>query len=87
MLDCPDDRWAFAVGDVAGKSAAAALFGSMAVGIMRGNVIELAGTPAAMLAYLNEQLCRLHEALAGLSFHLRSADRDRASGGHRIAHP
>jgi serine phosphatase RsbU (regulator of sigma subunit)/SAM-dependent methyltransferase len=58
VLACPGDRWAFAVGDVAGKATAAALYGSMAVGIMRGNVIELASTPGEMLGYLNEQLCR-----------------------------
>ncbi|MHC5210433.1 MAG: SpoIIE family protein phosphatase [Planctomycetota bacterium] len=58
VLTCPDQRWAFSVGDVAGKATAAALQGSMAVGIMRGNVIELGSTPAEMLVYLNEQLCR-----------------------------
>jgi sigma-B regulation protein RsbU (phosphoserine phosphatase) len=58
VLPCPDERWAFAVGDVAGKATAAALFGSMAVGIMRGNVIQFASQPAEMLAYLNDQLCR-----------------------------
>ncbi|MHC4845104.1 MAG: SpoIIE family protein phosphatase [Planctomycetota bacterium] len=58
VLSGPEGRWAFAVGDVAGKATAAALFGSMALGIMRGNVDELANTPAEMLAYLNDQLCR-----------------------------
>jgi sigma-B regulation protein RsbU (phosphoserine phosphatase) len=58
VLACPEGRWAFAVGDVSGKATAAALYGSMAVGIMRGNVIELGSAPSEMLAYLNEQLCR-----------------------------
>jgi len=58
VLPSADGHWAFAIGDVAGKATAAALFGSMALGIMRGNVIELADSPAEMLAYLNDQLCR-----------------------------
>jgi sigma-B regulation protein RsbU (phosphoserine phosphatase) len=58
VLACPEERWAFAVGDVSGKATAAALYGSMAVGIMRGNVLELGSTPSEMLGYLNEELCR-----------------------------
>lgn len=58
VLSCSDELWAFAVGDVAGKATAAALYGSMALGIMRGNVIELGSAPAEMLSYLNEKLCR-----------------------------
>ena len=45
-----------AVGDVAGKATPAALLGSMAVGLMRGQVVERPLAPAEMLAELNEQL-------------------------------
>jgi len=51
-----DGRLAFAVGDVAGKATPAALLGSMAVGLLRGHVVEHPREPAEMLAELNEHL-------------------------------
>ena len=51
-----DGRLAFAVGDVAGKATPAALLASMAVGLLRGHVVENPCEPAEMLAELNELL-------------------------------
>jgi sigma-B regulation protein RsbU (phosphoserine phosphatase) len=52
-------RLALALGDVSGKGTAAALFGSLAIGIMREHVVEHPCPPAEMLAMLNG---RLHAA-------------------------
>jgi serine phosphatase RsbU (regulator of sigma subunit) len=49
-------RTAFAVGDVAGKSTPAALFGAMSVGILRGYGYQHRVGPSAMLRYMNERL-------------------------------
>lgn len=47
---------AIAVGDVAGKGAAAALYGSLAIGILRGHVVEHPCEPSEMLEELNRHL-------------------------------
>ncbi len=60
FLPYVDGRLALAVGDVAGKATPAALYGSLAVGIMRGHVVEHSFEPAQMLNHLNEHLCRVH---------------------------
>jgi sigma-B regulation protein RsbU (phosphoserine phosphatase) len=52
-------RTAIAVGDVAGKGTAAALYGSLVIGQLRGYVAESCGTPLEVLAYLNEELTHL----------------------------
>jgi serine phosphatase RsbU (regulator of sigma subunit)/SAM-dependent methyltransferase len=59
FLPYDENRMAMALGDVAGKAAPAALYGSMVVGLMRGHVMEVACAPDAMLAHLNQSLCRL----------------------------
>jgi len=51
-----DGRLALAVGDVAGKATGAALLGSLAVGMLRGHLVEHPRAPEEMLAELNEQL-------------------------------
>jgi serine phosphatase RsbU (regulator of sigma subunit)/SAM-dependent methyltransferase len=56
FLRCPDGRLAFAVGDVAGKATPAALLASLAVGLLRGHVVERAYEPDEMLADLNDHL-------------------------------
>jgi serine phosphatase RsbU (regulator of sigma subunit)/ubiquinone/menaquinone biosynthesis C-methylase UbiE len=56
FLRCPDGRLAFAVGDVAGKATPAALLASLAVGLLRGHVVERPFDPAEMLAELNAHL-------------------------------
>jgi phosphoserine phosphatase RsbU/P len=52
-------RLAMVVGDVSGKGTAAALFASLAIGIMREHVVEHPCPPGEMLAMLNT---RLHSA-------------------------
>jgi sigma-B regulation protein RsbU (phosphoserine phosphatase) len=56
ILPYGDGRVAIAVGDVSGKGAAAALYGSLAVGILRGHVVEHPCEPEEMLAQLNQHL-------------------------------
>jgi sigma-B regulation protein RsbU (phosphoserine phosphatase) len=51
-----DGRLGIAVGDVSGKGSAAALFGSLGVGIMREHANVHPCPPAEMLAHLNERL-------------------------------
>ena len=58
FLPYGDDRMAFAIGDVAGKGTPAALYASLAVGILRGHVVEQPDDPATMLCQLNRQLGR-----------------------------
>src|SRR5258707_808705 len=49
-------RLGFALGDVSGKGTAAALFGSLAIGIMREHIVEHPCPPPQMLALLNRRL-------------------------------
>jgi sigma-B regulation protein RsbU (phosphoserine phosphatase) len=56
FLPYGDGRVAVAVGDVAGKGAAAALYGSLAIGILRGHVVEHPCEPAEMLLEMNRHL-------------------------------
>jgi sigma-B regulation protein RsbU (phosphoserine phosphatase) len=56
FLHYSDGRLAVAVGDVAGKATAAALYGSLAIGILRGHVVEHPCEPAEMLEMMNEYL-------------------------------
>jgi len=53
-----DGQFALAVGDVAGKGTAAALYGALAVGTLREHVAEHPCAPAEMLALLNQRLLR-----------------------------
>ncbi len=56
FLRYPDGRLAFVVGDVAGKATAAALYGSMAVGLLRGHALEHFCGPGDLLERLNNHL-------------------------------
>jgi sigma-B regulation protein RsbU (phosphoserine phosphatase) len=58
FLSYGPDRLAIAVGDVAGKGTPAALYGSMAVGMLRAHVVEHPSEPDRMLAEMNRQLGR-----------------------------
>jgi sigma-B regulation protein RsbU (phosphoserine phosphatase) len=49
-------RLGIAMGDVSGKGTAAALYGSLAIGILREVVNERQGSPAEMLGILNSRL-------------------------------
>ncbi len=56
FLSYGDGRLAIVAGDVAGKATAAALYGALAVGILRSRVIEQGCCPAEMLRVLNDPL-------------------------------
>jgi len=56
FLSYGPDRLAFAVGDVAGKGTPAALYGSLAVGVLRGHVLEHPCEPGEMLKEMNWHL-------------------------------
>ena len=72
FLHYPDSCVAFVLGDVAGKSTGAALYGSLAVGMLRGHALEHASHPAALLKHLNERLLALEveRRFVALSFAL-----------------
>lgn len=63
-------RLGIALGDVSGKGTAAALFGSLATGIMREHVVEHPCPPAEMLAMLNRRLhgARLDSRFIAMAF-------------------
>jgi phosphoserine phosphatase RsbU/P len=63
-------RLALALGDVSGKGTAAALFGSLAIGIMREHVVGHPCPPAEMLAMLNRRLygARLDARFVAMAF-------------------
>lgn len=56
LVPSGDGRLGILVGDVAGKSTPAALFGSLAVGLLRGHFLQRFDEPATLLAHMNEQL-------------------------------
>ena len=60
FLNYGKGRLAIAVGDVAGKGTAAALYGALGVGILRGHVVEHPCEPAEMLGHMNEHLGQSH---------------------------
>jgi sigma-B regulation protein RsbU (phosphoserine phosphatase) len=59
FLPYGDDRVAVAVGDVSGKSTSAALYGALAVGILREYAVNRRRGPSRSLADLNRKLGRL----------------------------
>ncbi|MEM7582809.1 MAG: GAF domain-containing SpoIIE family protein phosphatase [Acidobacteriota bacterium] len=59
FLGYGEGRTAIAVGDVAGKGTSAALYGSLAVGMLRGYMAENRCDPSCVLTYLNEELSQL----------------------------
>ncbi len=63
FLRYPNGDWVFAVGDVAGKGTAAALYASLGVGMLREHAIAHPCPPQEMLEHLNE---RLHHSFGGL---------------------
>ena len=54
-----EGRTAIAVGDVAGKGTSAALYGSLAIGLLRGYMSDNRCSPSCVLDYLNEELRQL----------------------------
>ncbi len=72
FLPYSDGRLGVAAGDVAGKATAAALYGSLAIGILRGHVVEHPCEPAEMLELMNEYLRkpRIENRFMALTFAL-----------------
>lgn len=56
FLPYGEGRLAIALGDVSGKGTAAALYGSLAIGMIREIVVDHACDPSCMLGLLNERL-------------------------------
>jgi phosphoserine phosphatase RsbU/P len=65
-----EGRLGLSLGDVSGKGTAAALFGSMAIGVMREHVVEHPCPPAEMLSMLNGRLynARLDTRFIAMAF-------------------
>src|SRR5258707_10514611 len=72
-------RLAVALGDVSGKGTAAALFGSLAIGIMREHIVEHPCPPPQMLALLNRRLhgARLDSRFIAMAFAVYDAGEGR----------
>ena len=72
-------RLALVLGDVSGKGTAAALYGSLATGIMREHVVDHPCPPAEMLAMLNARLyaARLEARFIALVFAVYDAGQRR----------
>lgn len=59
VLSYGQSRTAIAIGDVAGKGTAAALYGSLVIGMLRGYARENCDTPLEILGHLNAELGHL----------------------------
>ena len=59
FLSYGEGRTAVAVGDVAGKGTSAALYGALAIGLLRGYMSDNRCEPSCVLDYLNEELRQL----------------------------
>src|ERR1700751_3394259 len=70
FLPYGEGRLALALGDVSGKGTAAALYGSLAIGILREHAVEHTAAPAVMLSLLNRRLhaARLEARFIALTF-------------------
>jgi sigma-B regulation protein RsbU (phosphoserine phosphatase) len=70
FLPYGEGRLALALGDVSGKGTAAALYGSLAIGMLREHTVENKLAPADMLAILNRRLhaARLEARFIALTF-------------------
>lgn len=60
FLPFGENRTLLAIGDVAGKATGAALYASLAVGMLRGHVMQHRCSPAQLLSHMNEELRQLH---------------------------
>ncbi|MBS1842114.1 MAG: SpoIIE family protein phosphatase [Acidobacteria bacterium] len=76
FLPYGNGKLALVLGDVSGKGTPAALFGSLAIGILREHVVEHPCPPAEMLKMLNGRLyaARLDARFVAMSFALYEAD-------------
>src|SRR5258708_18099589 len=90
FLPYGEGRLALALGDVSGKGTAAALFGSLAIGMLRELTSQNALAPADMLAVLNRRLhaARLEARFIALTFSVYdAADRTLTIGNAGGTHP
>lgn len=70
FLPYGEGRLALALGDVSGKGTAAALYGSLAIGMLREHAVEHTAAPGVMLSMLNRRLhaARLEARFIALTF-------------------
>jgi sigma-B regulation protein RsbU (phosphoserine phosphatase) len=70
FLPYGEGRLALALGDVSGKGTAAALYGSLAIGMLREHAVEHTAAPSVMLSMLNRRLhaSRLEARFIALTF-------------------
>ncbi len=90
FLPYGEGRLALALGDVSGKGTAAALYGSLAIGMLRELTVEHVLAPADMLAMLNRRLhgARLEARFIALTFAVYdAADRRLTVGNAGGTHP
>jgi sigma-B regulation protein RsbU (phosphoserine phosphatase) len=90
FLPYGEGRLALALGDVSGKGTAAALYGSLAIGMLRELTVEHTLAPADMLAVLNRRLhaARLEARFIALTFAVYdAADRTLTIGNAGGTHP
>jgi sigma-B regulation protein RsbU (phosphoserine phosphatase) len=75
FLPYGEGRLALALGDVSGKGTAAALYGSLAIGMLREHTVEHTAAPGVMLAMLNRRLhaARLEARFIALTFAIYDA--------------
>ncbi|MFZ3329877.1 MAG: GAF domain-containing SpoIIE family protein phosphatase [Candidatus Acidiferrales bacterium] len=85
-----DDSFAIVVGDVSGKGTAAALYASMAIGILREHTSDHTLPPPELMATLNGRLCASHISpgfVAMLFAHLNMEKRELEMSNAGIPRP
>lgn len=84
FLPYGEGRLAVALGDVSGKGTGAALFGSLAIGMLREHVVAHPCHPAEMLAMLNRRLhaARLDSRFIAMTFAVYDASTRRVRLGN-----
>lgn len=92
ILPLGDGRAAVAVGDVSGKGSSAALYGALAIGMLRENALynNCCGAPSRMLRELNEKLYQLGfgNRFLALTFAIYDAEAGRVTlAGSGLPHP
>src|SRR5579863_6412135 len=83
-------KLALALGDVSGKGTAAALYGSLAIGMLRENTVDRSAAPEVMLAMMNRRLhaARLEARFIALTFAVYdSSERTLTIGNAGGTHP
>ncbi|MCG8462829.1 MAG: SpoIIE family protein phosphatase [Holophagales bacterium] len=77
FLSYDDGRTAFAIGDVAGKGTGAALYGSLAIGLLRGSAADNCCSARDAVAYLDDELRQLQVERRFLALAFAVFDRER----------